>query len=88
MTDEALPRWAATARAVFRVALCVVLLLWWSRAVVWMVDVFIDIDYSGGAWPSVSAAASTLGPALFAVTILTGLIWLAGAFVAGFRESS
>ncbi|MEH3068278.1 MAG: hypothetical protein PGN15_09585 [Aeromicrobium erythreum] len=88
MADVTLPRWAATARAVFRAAVGVVALYWLSRAALWTVGWFVGIDFSGEPWRTVSEVATVVGTSLFAVAALAGLLWLAGAFVAGFREPS
>jgi len=82
MSDVQLPRWAARARDVCRALLIVYALLWLVRGMVALVDVFGPdlLEHGSPRWLDLTVYA------LAGIWLLSGLTWLGGASIAGYRE--
>ena len=78
-----MPRWAAHARKVFRAFICVYAGIWLVVGLVALSNLVFGVDLLGdvsSTWLDVTVFS------LVAVGVLCGLMWLAGAVVAGYSE--
>lgn len=82
VSDVTVPRWAARARDLFRALLVVYLAMWVVRGVLTL-TVISDMDLLDGGPPRwLDLTVYTLA----GLWLASGLVWLAGALVAGYRE--
>jgi hypothetical protein len=82
MSDMQLPQWSARGRDVFRILIVVYGLIWLARSALALTDLTFDTDIYGDP-PSWLTYA---GFVFVGAWVLSGLVWLAGAAVAGYQE--
>jgi hypothetical protein len=83
VSDTRIPSWATRARDVLRVVLGLYVTAWLIRGLLELSNLAFDTNFfrgDGPAWPS----AILFG--LAGLALVAGLVWLAGALVAGYRE--
>ena len=83
VSDIEVTRWGARARTVFRTLTGLYVILWLTAGLLALSEWIFDTDLSGdGALTWLNVVFYSL----VAIGVVSGLIWLAGAVVAGYRE--
>lgn len=85
MNETQLPRWGARARDVFRALIGLYFLEWLASLVMVFVDLVLDTDIHVElllGWLEVIRVG------LAAAAVVSGAVWLVGAAVGGYRDST
>jgi hypothetical protein len=83
VSDTQIPSWGTQARNVFRVLMGLYVTAWLIRGLLELSNLAFDTEFFRGDRP---AWASAIMFGFLVAALVAGLVWLAGALVAGYRE--